>query len=136
MRAQLSGCASWQACVEHRKTVRAGCTVQEWLQQGALDVVDQVIDGGHAGLQEAAIQLHDGVPFLDASHLPNSALKHLGDDHSCGELALCYTHCTHLRHVHTSAYLQMQNHAVLEMRAWVKFHLISKVTKLQAFESC
>jgi hypothetical protein len=105
MRAQLSGTASWQACLAHRNTVRTGCTVQEWLKQCALDVIDQVIDSSHAGLQEAAIQLHDGVPFLDASHLANSALKHLGDDHSCGELALCYTHCTHLQHTHTSAYL-------------------------------
>lgn len=81
------------------------CGVQEWLKQSALDVVDQVIDSGHAGLQEAAIQLHDGVSFLNTRHLPDSALKHLGDHHSCGELALCYTYCTHLQHTHTSAYL-------------------------------
>ncbi len=27
----------------------------------------------------------------------------------------------------------MQNHAALEMRTWVEFHLISKVSRLEAF---
>ena len=60
--------------------------------QCLLDIVDQVIDSCHAGLHEAPIQLHDGVPLLDAGLLTHSILKDLRNDHPCGKLALYYAY--------------------------------------------
>ena len=95
---------------EAHASFAAGCNM--WPKLHLLDVVDQIIDSRHAGLHEAAIQLHDGVSFLDAGPLANSALKHLRDDHPSGELALCDAYRCHLPH-------QLPSITALATPAWM-----------------